>query len=422
MSYLGTTKIGKMYLGNTEIGKAYLGTALVFQKGGSPTPPTPSAIPYVRGGVGGSYIDTGITPDNTVKVIVWARNLNPGVSTMWLFGSRNANVDKSFTVSVQSGTLTGGIRIGFGDANFDVADKFTLLSNYHKYELDGNVFKVDDTVVTTATSATFSNSHNIHLFGINNGGSHASPAQPIDICAAQIYKGGVLVRDYTPVDSPSVGFYDAVSETVFTNAGNDSFTYGSFDMTGYTPLEYVECTATAYFDTGIYGSYNLPIVTKFRPGGTTPAFRNLLGARTSSSSGRCEFQIGNSTDLNKTFAFNYQTASNMVYQSASQTGNDLVWTKSNNVSTLYKNGSQLGTKTGATGTSFTTSYTMYIGAMNNAGSVVNGFLGRLYFIGFGASANYVPMSYNGVAGFYDTYNDTFHASASANPFVAGTTL
>ena len=34
MSYIGTTKIGKMYLGNTEIAKAYLGNTLVFQKGG----------------------------------------------------------------------------------------------------------------------------------------------------------------------------------------------------------------------------------------------------------------------------------------------------------------------------------------------------------------------------------------------------
>ena len=31
MSYIGTTKIGKMFLGDTEIAKAYLGTELVFQ-------------------------------------------------------------------------------------------------------------------------------------------------------------------------------------------------------------------------------------------------------------------------------------------------------------------------------------------------------------------------------------------------------
>lgn len=34
MSYIGTTKIGKMYLGATEIAKAYLGNDLVFQNGG----------------------------------------------------------------------------------------------------------------------------------------------------------------------------------------------------------------------------------------------------------------------------------------------------------------------------------------------------------------------------------------------------
>lgn len=39
MSYLGSTKIGKMFLGGIEIGKAYLGNNLVFDKGGEPAPP-----------------------------------------------------------------------------------------------------------------------------------------------------------------------------------------------------------------------------------------------------------------------------------------------------------------------------------------------------------------------------------------------
>lgn len=41
MSYLGTTKIGKMFLGSTEIQKAYLGSVLVFSQGSGPTPPQP---------------------------------------------------------------------------------------------------------------------------------------------------------------------------------------------------------------------------------------------------------------------------------------------------------------------------------------------------------------------------------------------
>lgn len=30
--------------------------------------------PYIRGGADGSYIDTGIIPNENTRVIVWARN------------------------------------------------------------------------------------------------------------------------------------------------------------------------------------------------------------------------------------------------------------------------------------------------------------------------------------------------------------
>ncbi len=56
MSYIGTTKIGKIFLGATEIGKIYLGTNLVFQKGGN-LPYTP--VDYIETD-GVAYINTGI--------------------------------------------------------------------------------------------------------------------------------------------------------------------------------------------------------------------------------------------------------------------------------------------------------------------------------------------------------------------------
>ena len=69
MSYLGTTKIGKMYLGSTEIAKAYLGTDLVFQKGG--TPPLYTEVDYIETD-GVAYIDTGIagTTPKSVEINV----------------------------------------------------------------------------------------------------------------------------------------------------------------------------------------------------------------------------------------------------------------------------------------------------------------------------------------------------------------
>ena len=419
MSYLGNTKIGKMFLGNTEIAKAYLGTDLVFQKGGGS-----SAIPYIRGGgSGGSYIDTGITADDSVKVIVWARNFNPG--SVSLFGSREAAAQNAFYVNALSlsggGVRVGGMQVGYGNSNTNYDnDQFHNFGNYHKYELFQGVLKIDDTTIISAPSATFSNSLNIHLFGNNDNGTHIESYYPIDICKVEIWKGGVLVRYMTPRELPVPGLYDSVTSTLFTNAGGGNLVYGAFDMSGYTQLQYIECASRAYINTGILGTYDLPIVIKFQPGGTTPAYRNLLGGRTSSSSGRCEFQIGTSSDLNKAYYFNYNTAQNVVYNTASQTGNDMVWIKSNNTSRLNKNGTQLGTITGSAG-AFSTTYPLFIGAMNNAGSPVNGFLGRIYYAGFGAERNYIPVIYNGVAGFYDTYGDTFSPSLD-NDFVAGPTI
>ena len=48
MIKLGNNSIGKIYLGSNSIGKAYLGSNLVFQKGGSPTPPIPTLVFYDR--------------------------------------------------------------------------------------------------------------------------------------------------------------------------------------------------------------------------------------------------------------------------------------------------------------------------------------------------------------------------------------
>lgn len=68
MIKLGTNNIGKIYLGSNPIGKAYLGGNLVFQSGGSPTPPgpEPSVEPVFYDRLvfdGTAYIETDIIPD-----------------------------------------------------------------------------------------------------------------------------------------------------------------------------------------------------------------------------------------------------------------------------------------------------------------------------------------------------------------------
>lgn len=406
-----------MSFGSTIIGGAKYGNIPVYTSG-----PASTDIPYIRGGADGSYIDTGITADNTVKVVIWARNWGVGASQM--FGCREGATQNTFLIAnyFVDGSNTGSINLCYAQSNATyVKDQFHNLGGYHKYEYYGGTLKVDDVVVGTAPSGVFSNSLNIHIFGFNNNGSHIVCNNPFDVCKAEIWKSDALVRRFTAVNTPSVGLYDSVSGTLFTNAGSGAFSYGTFDLSEYTPLQYVECSDTSYIDTGILGTNVLPIAVKFRPSGAA-AFRFLLGARTSSSSGRLEFRIGDATTPNKVYTFCYNSGDYLIYNVASQTGNDLVWTKTNNISRLNNSQEKLGSDaTGPTGT-FSTTYPLFVGALNSAGNGIAGFLGRIYYAGFGGSGNFVPMLHNGVAGLYEMYSDTFHPSLSANPFVAGPSL
>lgn len=407
---------------------------MIASGGGSPTPPGPvTTIPYIRGGGDGSYIDTGITPDNTTKVIVWARNYQPGAGN--LFGSRTSTSSNRFCILTAGAYNTGRIRIDYGNATDTYADdQFANLSHYHKYEYYQGVLKIDDvTIAATGTQPTFSGTYNLYLFGNNNAGILQSLNFPADICACQIYKGGTLVRDFTPVSSPSVGLYDAVSDTVFANAGGGSFTYGTFNQNAYTPLEYISCSSQQYFDSGIYGSYSLGIVAKFMPTSSTPNWYGIMGLFRGSPAQSCSISTGtadtNSDNIRMYFRLGNNTTSTRCFDGSTSnklTNKSVVFSKSNNVATVYYNNSQIGTST-ATGanSSFTsTDLTLYVGATRGYVSTIQDtpFYGRFYYVRFGSQRNFVPAKKNGVAGMYDTYNDVFYPSITSTPFVEGPTI
>lgn len=400
MSYIGNTKIGKMFLGNTEIAKAYLGNDLVFQN-------TIPVVQYIRGGADGSYIDTGITADSTTRVIVWARNWNP--VGMGLFGSRVAATTNAFAVFASAYQQTGQIRFDFGTEQNLSQDAFQLLSGYHKYEVNGNQFLVDDTVVVTATAATFDNNLNIHLFGVNTNGTHTDLSLPVDIAACKIYKNGVLVRDFTAVESPSVGLYDAVSETMFTNSGSGSFTYGTFNPRAYTPLEYITDPSGAYFDLGIKGSNTLDYVCKLNANIDNGTFW-VFGCSVSPK----VYGLAMSKGTNQyRFIFFYNEGNKYYDAQSSQNGKDYVITKMGVRNYVYYNFSEVKhvDHTAAT-------YTVNSNVTVGGSATQQLFKGRFYFLGFGAERNLVPARKGGKIGMYDTYHDVFYSSISQVEFQA----
>lgn len=426
MIKLGSNNIGKIYLGSNPIGKVYLGRNLVFQSGSSPTPPTPptpgDGIPYIRGGAG-SYIDTGITADNTTRVVLWARNINPTVGNSIPFGSQVSADSSAFVFYTAGTTRIGSIGVRYRNSGTTyVSNAWKYLSHYHKYELGPDGFLVDDTQLATVSASSFSNGLNIHLFGNNTNGTHSPSNGIIDICACKIYKNDVLVRDYTATNSPSVGLYDAVSGTLFTNAGSGSFTYGTFDENAYTPLEYVSSSGSSYFDTDIKGDYDLRCVLAFKPTGTTAQFYRVIGARDTSPTNMFEVATGNDSYINARLYLNYGTSATTAYSSTTNnylTGRLLTVIKNNNVVTAYSNNSTFGSATtGPSDTSFTT--TNGIRVFGSRGTNQH-FVGDIYYNLLGACC-FVPASVGGVAGMYDTYNDVFHPSETETPFIAGPTI
>ncbi len=430
----GNITIGGMSFGSTKIGGAKYGGTLVFQSGGGPTPPpTPTNIPYVRGGGDGSYIDTGITPDNTTKIIIWARNWNPGFTAYnWLCGARVGDHNNSFILGLPSSANTGRVAVCYGNIDTVLTEDWSLLTHYHKYELSGDGFYVDDTLVSSVTAATFSTNYNIHLFGYNNGGTHSDACVlPRDICACKIYKNGTLVRDFTAVDTPSVGFYDAVSQTVFTNAGSGSFTHGTFASDAYSPLEYISCDGNQYFDSGIKGTGSMVVVTKFRPTNTTPLYHSMFGERVSSPADSFDISFGtnsaSSDNIRMYWRIGATTNAQYVFNGSTSnklTGLDLVGAKNNGTFTIYENGTQKGTASMAVSSSFETAYTLAVGTLKSGASTYlnEPYHGRLYYLGLGASGAFVPASVSGVVGMYNLYNDQFYPSVSGTDFIAGPSI
>lgn len=406
---------------------------MITMLGGSPTPPptppTPVEGAYIRNTSLGAYIDTGVTPDDSTKIIVWARNLNPAANNnTWLCGSRVAYQDSMFNIVLGSNAQNGRITYTFGNEALTWLDGWNYISNYHKYELSSNGFYVDDSLVSSVTSSSFSSNLNIYLFGNNYNGTFSGNVLPTDICAVQIYKSGVLVRDMFAVNSPSVGLYDSVTDSLFTNAGSGTFTYGVFNKNAYTPLDYIVCNGAQYFDSGVKGSYADGIVCRCMPTATSAHLYDILGV-VDGTNGSMRFTVGASNSLNNRMYFNMGNTTSTVsmYNSTNPrlTNLDLVLVKryAANTAYLYRNYSQIGSTATASGTSgFETGDTMIVGGAKNYNLSTRAFIGRLNYISFASQRNYVPAKVNNVAGLYDTYNDVFYPSTSGTDFIAGNEL
>lgn len=165
---------------------------------------------------GAQFIDTGIVADTNTSLVMNFDWLGTNTAWMTIFGSYDSN--NYFSIWHQN---SSDFLAYIGTSNYKITDSSLNLT----LELSASKFKINSTEVTY--SCTISATNPLYLFHISSGqDSYAKAVMRLYSC--KIYSGSTLIRNFIPVKNSSgtVGLYDLVSSTFFTNAGTGSFASG----------------------------------------------------------------------------------------------------------------------------------------------------------------------------------------------------
>ena len=194
-----------------------MGHCLFMRKGSVHKKPSllPSGyteLAYIQSS-GTQYIDSGLKPNQNMRVVVKLSTSETGSYTM--FGADLSWTDDGFALGVgfthygkETGTISG-------------------LNNGSPHEVDfnKNIISVDGSTVLTMGASTFSIPYNLVLFANNRaGGIQEKATMALYYC--RIFDGDTLLRDYIPCINASgaVGLYDLVGRQFYGNAGTGVFT------------------------------------------------------------------------------------------------------------------------------------------------------------------------------------------------------
>lgn len=188
---------------------------------------SPTQLTYIQSS-GTQYINSGIIPNQDTKIEIDMQSTSSTTSNVFA-GARQAYQNNAFYVSQQYGD--GGsnpqlYRIAYGTEVYNIPDLYQD-TNRRLFVLDGNKAYMDNTLINTFSSQTFTSPVPLWVFTGNNNGSLMQPAL-MKLYGCKIYDNGILVRDFIPAKDTAnvVCLWDNVSKTFFYNAGSGTFTAG----------------------------------------------------------------------------------------------------------------------------------------------------------------------------------------------------
>lgn len=173
---------------------------------------------------GGAYIDTLFTfnQDSSIYIDFTPLNLNEDKA---IYGSRKSGSENDFELHFYYGNA---VYAGY-NKNTDIKSSWGIAKNNSRYKVyqNKNLFYLNDEIIYTFSSATFTTPYDMVLFAIRNNNSTPSWNISARLYGCKIWDDGILVRNFIPVirnSDDEVGLYDTINGVFYTNANNS----GSF--------------------------------------------------------------------------------------------------------------------------------------------------------------------------------------------------
>ena len=199
----------------------YVTKAFYGNVGGGSLPDGYTELEYLQSS-GTQHIDTGFKPNQNTRVV--CKTVCQVSSTAnWVFGARTSSSSNQYTFL---GASAGTYASGFATAAVNFPSS---LNTTKPIVVDKNkaVTTINGGNAVTNTSATFTAPVNLALFAVNTNGTISYGK--VKIYYVQIYDNGTLIRNMAPArnSSGTLGMYDTVNDTFYTNAGTGVFTAGA---------------------------------------------------------------------------------------------------------------------------------------------------------------------------------------------------
>lgn len=201
---------------------------------------------------GSSYIDTGIMPSDTTEIeIAFSVIATSGETTRrFIFGARDGTSNTSKGINLAK-SYTAGYYFSFNTTNTNISttkgnfSPITSGSAYYDFP-DLSIFKLKNKIASLTETpsynaldeseiASFTGTHSMYLFGLNNNGSVTYAPSGSYIAYCKIWDNGTLVRDYEACieeSSQYTGLYENVEGVFHQTIALSNSRYGTtfFDI------------------------------------------------------------------------------------------------------------------------------------------------------------------------------------------------